>query len=219
MKEKRFFALALLFIFGIAYDLLLVNCFLFLNRRDDDDHAFAFHLGHGFGLAEFQQGLREFEQHYLTLFLIHNRASLEQNVHLHLGAVLQEALGVVEFEIEIVLVGLRAEADFLDHDLGRLGFQFLLLPFLFVKKLLVVDNTAYRRVGVRRNLHQIQLPRLRHLQGFLDGADAGFDVFTNNPHHRRRDETVNPVFGFFLNRSSKRTVVSNGNSYDSVLLI
>ena len=115
---------------------------------DEHEHAFAFQFGHLLGLTIFEEGFCEFEQLRLALFLVEDGATLEEDVDLDLVALLEEADGVVEFELEVVVVGLGAEADFLDDHLARLGLHLLLFFLLFVVELLIVDDFADRRLGI-----------------------------------------------------------------------
>ena len=90
----------------------------------------------------------------------------------------QELLGVLELELEVVLVRVGAEADFLDDNLRSVGFHLLRFLALLVKVLLVVQNLAYGRIGLGGDFHQVQFLLLRHGQGLGEGVDTLFgDVF------------------------------------------
>ena len=73
----------------------------------------------------------------------------------------------------IVLVGVRPELDLLDVD------QFLLLAgvvgllALLIEELAVVHDPADGRGGVGRDLHQVEIQRLRPFLRLLEGEDAG----------------------------------------------
>ena len=101
-------------------------------RCDDHEHPFALEARQLFRLAVFEQRLGEFEQLCLTLFLVDNRAATEKHVDLDLVALFEETDGVVELELEVVVVGLRREADFLDDNLLRVGLALLVAFLLFV---------------------------------------------------------------------------------------
>ena len=95
-----------------------------------------------------------------------------------------------------MLICIGTESQFLHHDLRGLRFELLLLLFLLIEELLVIYHTATRRVGARRNLHQIKLQPVCDLHGFPDGIYAGiFDVVTYHPDTGRGDSFIDSVLG------------------------
>ena len=164
---------------------------LFLDRGDHHDHPLALQLRHLFGLAEFLELKCETQQQFLTLLGEEDRASAEEYIGLDLGAFLQETLGVVELELIVVLVGLRAETDFLDDHLRRIGFLLLRLLFLLIDEFLIVNDLAHGRLGVRGDLNQIQFPLLSHLQCLCNRINTLFGyIVTHNAHARSGDGCV-----------------------------
>ena len=99
-------------------------------------------------------------------------AAAEPNRHLDAIAVLQELLGVLELDVEIVGVDAGGHADFLDLGdmLVLLGLFFLF--GLFKAELSVVHDPAHRRGGVGRDLHQIQPLLISPRQCVPGGHDA-----------------------------------------------
>ena len=67
----------------------------------------------------------------------------------HLVAVLKEFLGVLEFELIVVLIGLRSESDFLHLHLHLLSLHFLGTLLLLIEELGIVDETTNRGIGIR----------------------------------------------------------------------
>ena len=110
--------------------------FLFFGA-DDNHHALAFEFGQLFKFAGLFACLGEFQQHQLALVLIDDGAALEEDLDLHLAALFEEADGVVGLELEVVLIGLGSEADFLDDHLCGFRLDVLLFLLLFVEELLV----------------------------------------------------------------------------------
>ena len=104
------------------------------------------------------------------------------HVCLHFGSFLEEILGVLEFEIKIVVVGVGAETDFLNHHLLGFRLEFLLFLFLLVLELGVVNDTADGRIGGRGNLHQIKALRLGHDQGCRGVVNALLHIVAHQPH-------------------------------------
>src|SRR5450756_2095144 len=112
--------------------------------------------------------------------------SAEEDRRLDLVAVGQEALDVVLLELEIVLVHLRPELDFLDLDdlLVLSGFAGALL--LLVLVLAEIHDAADRRLRHRRDLDQVQTLLASNGQRLLRRHDAqllgGVIDDTNFPH-------------------------------------
>ena len=118
-------------------------------------HTLAFELGHHLHLAELLKLLRELEQHDLALFLVDDGTASEKDLHLHFRAFLQKAFGVVQLELEVVVVGLGSEADFLDDDFGGLGLLVLHSLLLVEDELLVVHRLADGRIGIGLDLDEV----------------------------------------------------------------
>jgi len=86
--------------------------------------------------------------------------------------VFQPAAGIVYFEHPVRVVGLGAQADFLDFDLGLLLASLAFLLRSLVEELPKVHRTADGRGGVGGNLHQVEFRLAGDLQGLLDWHDA-----------------------------------------------
>ena len=85
---------------------------------DEHEHAFSLEFRHLFWLAVFKQSLGELEKLGFALFFVEDGAAFEEDVDLDLVALLEEADGMVEFELEIMVIGLWTETDFLDNHLA-----------------------------------------------------------------------------------------------------
>ena len=62
---------------------------------------------------------------------------------------------MVQLELEVVVVGLGSEADFLDDDLGGLSLLFLQALLLVENELLVVHRLADGRIGIGLDLDEV----------------------------------------------------------------
>ena len=191
--------------------------FLFLGG-DDNHHTLAFELGHLFKLAGLLARLCELEEHQLTLILIDDGTALEEHLHFHLAAFFQEADGMVGLELEVVLVGLRSEADFLDDHLCRLGFDVLLFLLLFVKKLLVVHYLAHGRGGLGGDFHQVETELVGERQSLTEGDDFRLKILTDDPHGRCRNELIYLMRVLFFLGTSATDAASVGLCCDCNLL-
>ena len=144
----------------------------FLGRGNHHQHPLALELRHLLGLAVFLQLEREAQKQFFALLGEEDRASAEEDISLDFGSFLQETLGVVELELEIMFVGLGTEANLLDDHLRSVRLLFLRLLFLLIDEFLVVDDLAYGRIGVRSDLHKIQFPFFSHLQRLCKRIDT-----------------------------------------------
>lgn len=183
---------------------LTYNHSLFL-RRHNHVHTFAFQTGHHLGFAVFEQRLGEFEQLRLALLLVDDGATAEEHLNLHLVALLQETDGMLQLEVEIMLVGLRTEADLLDHHLRRIGTTLFLLLLLLIEVLLVLDDLAHRRIGVGRNHHQVEAVGVSTLQGVAGVHDGGLHALTHYTHDRFRDAFIDKMGSLLFHRTSAAT--------------
>ena len=100
---------------------------------------------------------------------------------------------MVQLELEVVVVGLGSEADFLDDDLGGLGLLVFQTFFLVEDELLVVHRLADGRIGIGLNLNEIDTQFLYDSQGISQGIDVGFHTLTYQSHHRGFDFLVDAV--------------------------
>ena len=185
---------------------------------DDNHHALALEFGKLFKLADLLARLCELEEHQLALVLIDDGAALEENFHLHLAAFLEEADGVVGLELEVVLVGLGSEADFLDDHLGRLGLDIFLLFLLFVEELLVVHHLAYGRGGLWGDLHKVKAELVGEGEGLAQGDDFRLKILTDDPHGRCRNELIDLMRVLFFLGTSATDAASVGLCCDCNLL-
>ena len=78
-------------------------------------------------------------------------------------------------EVEVVVVGVRSEANFFDDRFSGLGFELLFLFLSFVEELVVIDDAHDRRIGIGGNLDQVEFHLMGPFEGFAGGIDvAGF---------------------------------------------
>ena len=176
--------------------------YVLLFGGDEHEHAFALEFWHLLGLAVFEEGLGEFQQLLLTLLLVDDAAATEEDIDFNLVALFEETDGVVEFELEVVVVGLRAKAYLLDNHLARLGFHLFLLLFELVVELLIVDDFAYRWLGVGGNLDEVEALVVSHAESIANIHNGGFHAIANDADCRCGDAVVDAVVGFLLDGSA-----------------
>lgn len=78
------------------------------------------------------------EKEHFTLFLEQNRTTLKKDISLHFCSFVQKTDGMFQFEIIIVIIGLRSETNLLNNNLRRLSFLLFLTFFLLIEKLLII---------------------------------------------------------------------------------
>ena len=96
-----------------------------------------------------------------------------------LGAFLEKVLGMLEFELKIVIVGIRTKANLLDQILGGVGFDFLLLFLFLVLEFAVISDTANGRGRGLRDKDQVKAQSFGYLQGLGQGVNPLFHIFTD----------------------------------------
>lgn len=123
------------------------------------------------------------QQLLLTLVLEHYRTTTEEYGSLDLRTLFKEAFGVLQLELEVVLIGVGPETNLLDYDLGRIGFHFLGLLLLLIKILLVIKYLADRRICIRADFNQIKLQFISQLQGLGYRIYSRLrDILSHKPH-------------------------------------
>ena len=167
---------------------------LFLFRSQHHDHLAAFELGLMFNLSHFGE-LRADAVHQLhaELLVSHFTAAVAQR-DLGLVAVIEESHQGAELRLEVVFVRHRAELHFLDLNHLLLGLGSLSLLMFLLTELAVVHQAADRRLGVRRDLNEVNVGVLSHAQGFrsADNADLGA-IDAGQSDLRNSDLTVDPM--------------------------
>ena len=102
---------------------------------------------------------------------------------LHLVAIFQKLEHVTHFDVIVIGIGVRSELDLFDFDdlllFARFGFALLGLVFEFAE----IHDLAHGRVGIGRNLDQVQSSFFGHFHGAAVGTNkANFvraDIFVN----------------------------------------
>ena len=89
---------------------------------------------------------------------------------------------------------MRLKLHFLDLNHLLLGLGFLSLLLFLITELAVVHQAADRRLGVRRDLNEVNVGVLSHTQGFrsADNADLGA-IDAGQSDLRNSDLTVDPM--------------------------
>lgn len=155
----------------------------------------ALQLGRLFHTGELRAGLGEPLHNLMAHLRMAQLAAAEPNRNLHLVPVLQETQGVFHLRVEVADIRIESQTHFLHfHDVLILpGFLF---PFGLLKPILaVVHDPAYRRLGGRGNLHQVEILLIGQSLGFPRGHDSQlFPIVADEAHLTVTDLLVDLQF-------------------------
>lgn len=174
---------------------------LFLFRSQCHHHPLAFELRKLLHLAELFQLLRKTQQQDFALLLKHNRTAAEHYIRTHLATFFEKLHGVIFLEVKIVVIRMRTKTNLLYNNFRRFGFQFLLFLFLIVQELLVINNAANRRLGIRCNFYQVETGFFRNFKRFFEREYALLNVFTYYTYLCRTDFLIDLVRIFLFRRT------------------
>lgn len=102
---------------GCSFCMNEIRPLLFWLRRENHVHLFAFEFGHRLHFGELFEVRGKTEQQNFTLFLEDDRPTPEEDIGSHFGTLLEKVLRVLQLEVVVVIVGLRAETNLLDDYL------------------------------------------------------------------------------------------------------
>ena len=88
---------------------------------------------------------------------------------------------MLQLEVVVVVVGLGSEANLLHLHLHLLGLHLLLVLLLLIEELAIVNETAYRRLGIGRNLHKVYTLLMGHVKS-LSGRHHGATTLAYDTH-------------------------------------
>ena len=77
-----------------------------------------------------------------------------------------------------------------------------MLFLLFVVELLIVDDFAYRWLGVRGDLDEVEALVVSHAESIANIHNGGFHAIANDADCRCGDAVVDAVVGFLLDGSA-----------------
>ena len=147
--------------------LFLLFCAAFAGRQNHQ-HRAPFHLRGGFDHGYIGQRLGDLFQIFECDLGVIHFAAAELDGHANLMPLLQPAAGIIYFEAAMSLVRFGPQPDFFDFDLGLGPFGLTILLRPLINELSKVHHTADGRIGIRRNLHKVQLGIAGNLQGLAD---------------------------------------------------
>lgn len=137
-------------------------------RGEGADQSFSHLLRRSVHLSDRLELLKKIAHDTLPLVDMGQFATAEYHRDDHLVLVLQESLGLIDLELDVVLASLGTKTDFFDLRVMDVGFVLFFL--LLILKLAEVHDSADGRFLVRRDLDKIE-PRLTRPGHRLVGGD------------------------------------------------
>ena len=109
-------------------------------------------------LCQVLQRFGDVFEYFITPVLVQHLASPEKHCELYLVPLLQKCTGVIQFYIQIVLIGFGPKSDFLERSDVMMAFfaAFATLAFLLIQPFAVIHYATNRRGALRGNLHKVQ---------------------------------------------------------------
>src|SRR5690606_15173335 len=101
-------------------------------------------------------------------------------------------------KFKIMIIRIRTEAYLFYYRLFRIGFNFLKLLLLFVNELAVIDYFTNGRIGIGRNLNQVQIQVISHCNGLSSRINSLLYIVSNQPNFSSSYMVINSMIGFFL---------------------
>src|SRR3984957_15625442 len=163
----------------------------FLSRGQDGVQRRAFHAGHELHYACIPHVLNEPVDDGVAQLTVGHLTTLEAERRLYLVAFTQKTNSLILLGLVVMLVNGHGKLHFLDHDDFLLLARRAVALVLFVKELAVILNAAYRRLGGRRNFHQVQPSLAGNLQSFEGRQDSElFTVFVDDADFTRANSVI-----------------------------
>jgi len=140
--------------------------------RQEHQHVTAFQLGGLFNRTQLTALLCKVQEQFLTQLRVCHLPASETNGNLDLVSTLQELLGLIEADVEIVDADANAELQFFCFHSMLILTGFLLALGLFKSILAVVHDAANGRGSLRCDLHEVQTLVQGDLLCVFDGHDT-----------------------------------------------
>src|SRR5689334_5870425 len=98
------------------------------------------------------------------------------------------------FEIKVMVICTRRKTDLFYFGRFTFGLHLFFLLLLLVQKFIIVNDLTNWRIGLRRDLYEIQLLLLGHFQGFLNTVHTDFYIITYQANLRYANHVVCAMF-------------------------
>lgn len=97
---------------------------------------------------------------------------------------------MLEFELEVMLIGIGAETNLLDDNLGGIGLHLLGLFALLIEIFLIVQYLAHGRICLGTDFHQIKTESIRQSESLGDWIHPCFRDILSYETYLRSGNTL-----------------------------
>ena len=159
-------------------------------RSQNDRHEAPHHFGLGFHDRDVLNARCQFLENFLPELAVSVFSSSKRDACLDLGSLFEEPSSAFLLDLEVVVLDVGPQPDFFDPGqmLVLLGQFFFLC--LFVTVLAVIHDAADWRIGVRGDLDEVELARLRESERLLRRKNAHLLAGAVNGSDLRRTNLV-----------------------------
>lgn len=170
-----------------------VSLFLGSFGGQRNKHTLSFQFWKAFYFAYLFELLSKGEQKQFTTLLENNGPTSKMHIGSNLGTFLEKVLGMLEFELKIVIIGIWAKANLLDQILGSMGLDFLLLFLFLVLEFAIISDSANGRGRGLRDKDQVKAQSFGNLQGLGQCVNPLFHIFTDQANLLRSNVFIDWV--------------------------
>src|ERR1051325_8725478 len=162
-------------------------------RTEDDEHLVPFHPWSCFNFTDVREIVFQSFQNPRSELTMRHLAAAKPDRGAHFVAILQPLARMLHAIFVIVIVGSRSKLNFLDRDRHLLLLRFVCLLLRFVLVLSEIDDATNRRIGVGRNLDEVQpfLTRCTHGIAHVHHAQL-LSFLPNHAHFGHANSLVDP---------------------------
>src|SRR3954462_8985185 len=160
-------------------------------RHKDREHLITFHARPHLDITYVSQIFFQLLEEARAQFTVGHLASAKPDSGFHLVAARQPLARMLHAIAVVMQVRAGTKLHFLNSDDDLLLLGLVCFLFLLVLKLAEVDDFANRRIGIRRNFHQIHAPFTGHANRFACVHDAELlAIFSSYAHLRHANPFV-----------------------------
>ena len=172
----------------------------------EHNHPFSLEVWDVIRLAEFFEVCRESCEEEFALLLEDDGPSAEEDISFDFVSLFEELLCMFEFEVVIVVIGLRTEPYFLHLLFFLVSLRLFLFFLLRIEELLVVHDSADRRVSRCSDFDEVEVLLVRDSHGLLEGIDPRLNIVANKAYLcDSANFVVNTMRVFFDNTTATRS--------------
>ena len=188
---------------GLYFWFKVEQSLLFRFRSKYQNHPLSFETRHLLYFRQIFEIGRKAQQKDLSLIFEHDLTAPEKDISFYFGSLFQKVLGMLQFEIVVMIIGIGSETDLLNHHFRDFCLDLLRLFLLLIEEFRIIDNPTDGGIGFRGDLHQIQTQLFGLIERFAQRYDHRlFDIFAHKSDLRGRYEIVDSMRSLFFLHTS-----------------